>query len=66
MVERNIEYICADESWRSRVAIDFGEIAARHMHIADGVSILSPLRGKGGWPSIDLPKEVDPSLVRDV
>lgn len=41
MNERDIEYIYADESWRSWIAIDFGEIAARHMHFADGVSILA-------------------------
>jgi ribosomal protein S18 acetylase RimI-like enzyme len=36
-----IDYIEADEAWRLRIAQDWDETAARHMHLVDGFSILA-------------------------
>ena len=36
-----IEYIEANETWQKRIAAEWGEKAARHMHIRHGFSILA-------------------------
>ena len=41
MGETPIHYIDADEAWERRIAEEWSETAARHMHIADGFSILA-------------------------
>lgn len=41
MDELLIDYIDADETWRQRIAEEWGDIAAQHMHIDDGFSILA-------------------------
>lgn len=41
-----IDYIEADEAWRQRIAQEGGEIAARHMHIADGFTLLALCDGQ--------------------
>jgi GNAT superfamily N-acetyltransferase len=41
-----IEYIDADEVWQQRVADAWGELAARHMHIAGGFSLLALCDGE--------------------
>jgi len=37
----HIDFITADEAWRHRIREQWGEVAARHMHITDGFSILA-------------------------
>ena len=39
--EMNIRYIDADENMKERIAIEWGEKFARHMHLEDGFSILA-------------------------
>lgn len=39
--DATIEYVDADDAWRQLIAGDWGEKAARHMHIDDGFSILA-------------------------
>jgi GNAT superfamily N-acetyltransferase len=46
MGDLHIEYIDADETWKQRIAEEWGEIAAQHMHIADGFSFLALCDGK--------------------
>ena len=41
MGETRIHYVGADEAWKRRIAEEWSETAARHMHIADGFSILA-------------------------
>jgi GNAT superfamily N-acetyltransferase len=41
MNETYIDYIDADEAWKQRIAQEWGETAARHMHLAGGFSILA-------------------------
>jgi GNAT superfamily N-acetyltransferase len=41
MTESGIEFVDADEDLKSRVAEEWGEKAARHMHLEDGFSILA-------------------------
>jgi GNAT superfamily N-acetyltransferase len=36
-----IQYVDADEALRDRVGREWGEVAARHMHMADGFSIVA-------------------------
>lgn len=31
----------ADEAWRKRIAGEWGDVAARHMHLTDGFSVLA-------------------------
>lgn len=38
---RPLEYVEADEAWQQRIAEEWGETAARHMHIEDGFSVLA-------------------------
>ena len=40
-----IEYIEADEKLKERIAKEWGEKAARHMHITDGFSIVAMYKG---------------------
>ena len=37
----HIDYMDADEMWKQRIAEEWSEIAAQHMHIEDGFSILA-------------------------
>src|SRR5512147_831577 len=37
----DIHYLNIDEAWRERIAADWGEKAARHLHFADGFSIMA-------------------------
>ncbi len=46
MAETHIAYIDADEAWKQRIAHEWSETAARHMHLADGFSILAMHDGK--------------------
>lgn len=41
-----IDYIDADESWRPRLAEEWGAVAAQHMHFEDGFSILAMHQGQ--------------------
>ena len=41
MGETHIHYVDADKAWKGRIAEEWSETAARHMHIADGFSILA-------------------------
>lgn len=41
MSELGIQFVDADESLKNRVAEEWGEKAARHMHLKDGYSILA-------------------------
>ena len=41
MDETIICYVDADEAWERRIAEEWSETAARHMHMADGFSILA-------------------------
>ena len=41
MGETQIHYVDADEAWKGRIAEEWSETAARHMHIADGFLILA-------------------------
>ena len=36
-----MEYVDGDEVWRQRLAVEWGETVAAHMHIADGFSLLA-------------------------
>lgn len=36
-----ITYTDADEAWRERIDREWGHLAARHMHLADGFSIVA-------------------------
>ncbi|WP_374689355.1 GNAT family N-acetyltransferase [Promineifilum sp.] len=36
-----ITYTDADEAWRERIGREWGQLAARHMHLDDGFSILA-------------------------
>lgn len=45
MDDIHIDYVDADEVWKKRLAEEWGEIAARHMHLADGCSILALCNG---------------------
>lgn len=40
-----INYIKADEAWQLRIATEWGQAAARHMHLSDGFSILALSEG---------------------
>lgn len=42
----HIDFITADEAWRRRIREQWGEVAARHMHITDGFSILALYDGE--------------------
>ena len=42
-----IEYVTGDEAWRDRIGREWSEIAARHMHVDDGFSIVAT---SGGSP----------------
>ena len=46
MDKTHVEHVDADEAWRQRIAEEWSESAARHMHIADGFSILALSEGK--------------------
>jgi ribosomal protein S18 acetylase RimI-like enzyme len=41
-----IDYVDAGEEWRQRIAEEWDEKAARHMHFGDGFSILALHEGK--------------------
>ena len=41
MSEPGIEFVDADEQMKSRVAVEWGEKAARYMHLEDGFAILA-------------------------
>ncbi len=41
MDDIHIDYIDADEMWKQRIAKEWSETAAQHMHITDGFSILA-------------------------
>lgn len=41
MDELGIQFVDADEALKSRIAEEWGEKAARHMHLEDGLSILA-------------------------
>jgi len=36
-----ISYIDADEAWRERIGREWGQLAARHMHLSGGFSIVA-------------------------
>lgn len=42
----HIDFITADEAWRRRIRQQWGEAAARHMHITDGFSIVALCAGE--------------------
>ena len=46
MDDLHIDYIDADETWKQRIAEEWGEIVAQHMHIVNGFSILALCDGK--------------------
>ncbi len=46
MAETYTTYIDADEAWKRRITQEWGETAVRHMHLADGFSILALHDGK--------------------
>ena len=41
MVELEIQFVDADEVLKTRVAEEWGEKVARHMHLEDGFSLLA-------------------------
>jgi ribosomal protein S18 acetylase RimI-like enzyme len=41
-----IRFILADPAWKSRIALDWNENAARHLHFDDGFTILATLEGE--------------------
>ena len=42
-----VEYVAGDEAWRERIGREWSEMAARHMHVDDGFSIVAT---SGGAP----------------
>jgi len=42
----DIDYLEADEAWQQCIAAEWGEVAARHMHLQDGFSILAAHDGQ--------------------
>jgi GNAT superfamily N-acetyltransferase len=45
-VDAGVRYVVADDAWRQRIAVEWGETAARHVHVDDGFSILALCDGK--------------------
>lgn len=46
MKKTRVHYINADEAWKQRIAEEWSETVARHIHLTDGFSILALGNGK--------------------